>query len=72
LKEQEEIKLAPLPYSGRVGDEPKKCVWDPNSYTNCDQMLTTHFHLSLYVDFDQNSLIGTNTINLMAKADGVT
>lgn len=35
-------------------------------------MLTTHFHLSIKVDFDQNSLIGSNTLNLTAQADGVT
>jgi hypothetical protein len=71
-EEPAELKLAPLPYSGKVGDEPAKCKWDPNSYANCDQLLTTHFHLSLYVDFDQNSLIGSNTINMTAQADGVT
>ena len=71
-EEPAELKLAPLPYSGKVGDEPGKCKWDPNSYANCDQLLTTHFHLSLYVDFDQNSLIGSNTINMTAQVDGVT
>lgn len=71
-EEPAELKLAPLPYSGKGGAEPAKCKWDPNSYANCDQLLTTHFHLSLYVDFDQNSLIGSNTINMTAQADGVT
>lgn len=49
----------------------KPCVWDPNSYANCDQVLTTHFHLDIAVDFAKSSLIGTNTINLSSTADGV-
>ena len=35
-EEPAELKLAPLPYSGKVGEEPAKCKWDPNSYANCD------------------------------------
>jgi hypothetical protein len=54
-----------------VKDELKQCAWDHNSYTNCDQILTTHFHLDLTVDFDKTSLIGTNTLNLTATADNV-
>ena len=48
------------------------CKNDPNSYANCDQILTTHFHLDIKVDFNQTSIIGTNTINMTALADGVT
>ena len=44
---------------------------DPNSYTNCDQMLTTHFHLTFTVDFDKKSLIGYNTLTVKALADNV-
>jgi hypothetical protein len=44
---------------------------DPNSYTNCDQMLTTHFHLSFTVDFDKQSLIGSNTLTVQALTDNV-
>lgn len=49
----------------------KRCKWDPNTYTNCDQVLTTHFHLNFTVDFNQSSLIGTNTIDLITTADNV-
>lgn len=49
----------------------KKCVNDPNSYTNCDQMLTTHFQLTFTVDFDKQSLIGYNTLTVKAIADNV-
>lgn len=59
------------PLSQAVGDI-KPCAWDPNSYANCDQILTTLFHLELSVDFGKSSLIGSNTINLTATADGVT
>jgi hypothetical protein len=45
---------------------------DPNSYSNCDQILTTHFHLELTVDFAKSSLVGTNTLNLTSLTDGVT
>ncbi len=45
---------------------------DPNSYTNCDEMLTTHFHLNFTVDFDKESLIGSNTITVKALKDSVT
>jgi leukotriene-A4 hydrolase len=48
------------------------CKNDPNSYSNCDQITTTHFHLNITVDFNKSSLIGTNTLNLTALADGVT
>ncbi len=51
--------------------ELKRCKWDPNTYTNCDQVWTTHFHLNFTVDFNQSSLIGTNTIDLITTADNV-
>jgi leukotriene-A4 hydrolase len=49
----------------------KKCYMDPNSYTNCDQMLTKHFHLSFTVDFEKQSLIGSNTLTVQALTDNV-
>ena len=48
-----------------------QCKNDPNSYSNCDQITTTHFHLDIKVDFQQTSLIGTNTLNLTALTNGV-
>lgn len=48
------------------------CPNDPNSYANCDQIFTTHVHLEIKVDFNQSSIIGSNTLNMKALADGVS
>jgi hypothetical protein len=49
----------------------KKCPNDPNSYTNCDELITTHFHLNFTVDFNASSLIGSNLLNVTAQKDDV-
>lgn len=35
---------------------------DPSSYANTHDLLTTHFHLDLTVDFAKKQLAGTNTL----------
>lgn len=74
MKEKPEaLELAKPTQFESVGDlkDLKKCYMDPNSYTNCDEMLTTHFHLNFTVDFDKQSLIGSNTLTVKALKDDV-
>lgn len=47
-------------------------VTDPNSFSNCTSIRVQHFHLNLFVDFAQSSLIGTTRLDLVAEADAVS
>jgi hypothetical protein len=42
---------------------------DPSTYANTDNIVTNHFHLDLYVDFNNQSLYGTNAMTFTALTD---
>jgi hypothetical protein len=51
---------------------PPVCPMDPSSFANCEEVQTFHFQLDVYVDFNQSSIQGYNTMNLTAVKDSVS
>ena len=57
----------------KVRDEPvlKPTGIDESSYANVDEIQTTKSWLDITIDFDKESVIGTNTLDMTAQKDGV-
>ena len=53
------------PLADFVPNQPKV---DNSTFGNVDEILTTHFHLDIAVDFDNTKLVGTNTLDMQAVA----
>ena len=49
----------------------RHCPLDNSSFSNCDEVQTTKFMLDVTVDFDQQSLYGTNTLNMKVLIDNL-
>ncbi len=58
------------PLSAPILQDVVPCPNDPNSFTNCNSFVTDHFHLDITVDFDKQSIMGSNTVNVTAIQDG--
>lgn len=50
---------------------PPVCPLDPSSYSNCAEVVTSHFHLDIRVDFNISAVGGNVTLNMTSQRDGL-